>query len=299
MALEGDLYNRKGTFKAAEFSLSRFDRIYEIFLSFNNGSPTPSYLESNLTLMSSIKDIRRSIDSLDLNPQPAKKTANISFFIELENYAKYLGVSSLGYTHVPRDLIFKDLAIQHQNAVVFTSEMGKNRFDKVPSHETGTMIQTYNNLGRISIKIAQFLRENGYSAHPEHPLMGQVSYPPLAQKASLGWQGKHRLLITPESGSRVILSVVYMSIENLPKPPKNQHRWIENYCENCKLCIKKCPTGAISDSSVNHKNGIMAAMDPGKCMSIFSEKQDCSRCIKECPFSVEDYQKLKRAYINN
>ena len=300
MALEGNLSKRKGTFKASEFSAPRFDRVFEILILSGNGAPKSGYPGSFFTLMSSIKDITRSIESLDRNPQPSKNKANLSFFIELENYAKFLGAKSLGYTHVPLELIFKNLSLQYQNAVVFTMEIDQYRLYGVPGQETGAMIhQTYNNLGRVSIKIANFLRENGYSAHPEHPMMGQVSFPPLAQKASLGWQGKHRLLITPELGSRVILSAVYTSIENLPKPPQNKHRWIEDYCEHCKACIRECPTGAISGTSIYYKNGIVDATGPGRCFRMFSKHGDCNMCIKKCPFSIEEYQTLKKKFISN
>ena len=96
MALEGALSDRKDTSRATEFSASRFDRIFEILVLSGNGSSKTDYLGSISSLLSSIKDITRSIESLDLNPKPTKKTANLSFFIELENYATFLGANSLG-----------------------------------------------------------------------------------------------------------------------------------------------------------------------------------------------------------
>ena len=295
--LEGNLEKRKGAAKATEFSPPRFNRIFEIFVSSGNGTSSLGSLGSIFILMSSIKDISRSIESLDRNPQSPKKTANIGFFIELENYATFLGANSLGYTDVPRDLIFKDLSIQHQNAIVITLKIDNYLYDGVPRRKIGALIhQTYNKLGRISIKMAEFLRENGYSAQPDHPIMGQVSFPPLAQKASLGWQGKNRLLITPESGPSVLLSAVYTSIKNLPKPPQNKHGWIEDYCETCKACIRECPSGAISGTSIYHKDGMIDATGPGRCFRIITKHRDCNLCINRCPFSREDYQKLKNNF---
>ena len=62
--------------------------------------------------------------------------------------------------------------------------------------------ETYNQLGQISNRIADWLRERGYAAHAGHPLGGMALYPPMAQEAGLGWRGISGLVITPEYGPR-------------------------------------------------------------------------------------------------
>ena len=59
-----------------------------------------------------------------------------------------------------------------------------------PNPDTAVMVhETYNQLGLVSNKIADWLREQGYAAHPGHPLGGFALYPPMAQAAGLGWRG--------------------------------------------------------------------------------------------------------------
>lgn len=62
---------------------------------------------------------------------------------------------------------------------------------------------------------------------------------PLAEKAGLGWVGKHSLLINKQAGSWFFLGELLV---NIPLPcdtaPKND-------CGHCVSCIKICPTGAI------------------------------------------------------
>jgi len=63
---------------------------------------------------------------------------------------------------------------------------------------------------------------------------------PLAQKAGLGWVGKHSNLIHRQAGSWFFLGELYC---NLPLP---LDRSAENHCGRCKACIDVCPTDAIT-----------------------------------------------------
>jgi epoxyqueuosine reductase len=61
----------------------------------------------------------------------------------------------------------------------------------------------------------------------------------LADKAGLGWRGKHTLLLTRHQGSWFFLGEIYI---NLPLPvdvPQTAH------CGQCVRCITVCPTQAI------------------------------------------------------
>ncbi|WP_075185440.1 tRNA epoxyqueuosine(34) reductase QueG [Teredinibacter haidensis] len=62
---------------------------------------------------------------------------------------------------------------------------------------------------------------------------------PLAEKAGLGWVGKHTLLINQQAGSWFFLGEIYT---NLPLPVNQQLQ--ENRCGSCEACIKVCPTAA-------------------------------------------------------
>ncbi len=61
----------------------------------------------------------------------------------------------------------------------------------------------------------------------------------LAQKAHLGWCGKHTLLLSREHGSWFFLGEIYI---DLPLPIDAPHA---NHCGRCHACIDACPTRAI------------------------------------------------------
>lgn len=67
---------------------------------------------------------------------------------------------------------------------------------------------------------------------------------PLAEKAGLGWTGKHSLVINREAGSWFFLGELLV---NIPLPTTQIPA---NECGKCVSCIKICPTGAIVEPYV-------------------------------------------------
>jgi epoxyqueuosine reductase len=85
---------------------------------------------------------------------------------------------------------------------------------------------------RIEAQIGQF----GYRVFVDSaPVLEKA----LAEKAGLGWIGKHSNLLSRETGSWFFLGEIYT---DLPLPVD---RAAENHCGDCVRCIDACPTGAI------------------------------------------------------
>lgn len=208
-----------------------------------------------------------------------------------------MGADEIGFVSVPQAWVFKDLAIRYTHAIVLVMEMDKARIDKAPNPDTAVMVhETYNALGKVSNKIADWLRDHGYAAHAGHPLGGMALYPPMAQAAGLGWRGISGLLITPQFGPRVRLAAVFTEIENFPVYKKDEHAWVLDFCESCKRCIHDCPSDAFYDKPIRHENGLVTVLDNEKCFPYFAKNHGCSVCIKVCPFNHVSYEKIKEKY---
>jgi epoxyqueuosine reductase len=91
-------------------------------------------------------------------------------------------------------------------------------------------------LQQLAARIGQHVGEYGYRVFVDS---APVLEKPLAQKAGLGWIGKHTNLINRSAGSWFFLGELYTDLPLPVDPPARTH------CGRCRACMDICPTQAI------------------------------------------------------
>jgi epoxyqueuosine reductase len=91
-------------------------------------------------------------------------------------------------------------------------------------------------LQQLAARIEQAAGPFGYRVFSDSaPVMEEA----LAEKAGLGWRGKHTLLLSREAGSMFFLGEILIDMPLPVDPPQGAH------CGQCHACITVCPTQAI------------------------------------------------------
>ena len=114
------------------------------------------------------------------------------------------------------------------------------------------------------------------------PVMEKV----WAQRAGLGWIGKHTNLITPDHGSWLFLGEIILDVDLKADP-----FFSEDLCGTCTACLDSCPTNALTEYRIEAE----------KCISYktiehrgdFLEKEEnlhgwiygCDICQDVCPWN--------------
>lgn len=264
-------------------------------------------------IMKSYNDIEPYLFEVEQNGQfspPNKMLQNLlssypnkELWSDLQKYAeKKWDIVKIGFTELPKSLVFKNKMVLFRYVLVFMQEMKKDKIDKAPNIEAGDeTMRVYAALGEAVNGIADWLRSKGVKSQSNHPMGGLVCTPPLAGKAGMGWQGRQGCLITPEFGPRQRLAPIFIEEKIFEFTDSIEHKWIEEYCATCDLCQKSCPGKAIkTEKSVFTDNiptigSMKTCIDNAKCFPYFLKDMGCSICISVCPFSVgtKIYSKLK------
>ncbi|MCK5838609.1 MAG: 4Fe-4S dicluster domain-containing protein, partial [Bacteroidales bacterium] len=218
----------------------------------------------------------------------------------IKNRVKKLGAKSCGitllqtnhlYSHVGRGKNY-GMAIEkeHKYAIAFTFEMDKEMMDVAP-HGPTTMesADQYLKSGAVATQIASFIRNLGYPARAHIDGNYRVICPLVARDAGLGEIGRMGLLMTPELGPRVRISIVTTDIPLVTDNYKPSISTLD-FCEKCKKCAVICPSNSISHNPRGVIEGVKRwQIHAESCYTYWSiVGTDCGRCMSVCPFSHPD-----------
>ncbi|HEB95484.1 MAG TPA: tRNA epoxyqueuosine(34) reductase QueG [Sedimenticola thiotaurini] len=141
-----------------------------------------------------------------------------------------------------------------------------------------------NRLQRLARRIEQAIGPFGYRCFVDS---APVLEKPLAEKAGLGWRGKHSNLVNRRAGCWFFLGEIYTDLSLPLDTPEADH------CGRCSACIDACPTGAIvapyrvdARRCISYLTIELAGPIPVSLRPLLGNRiYGCDDCLLACPWN--------------
>lgn len=190
----------------------------------------------------------------------------------------------------------------YQKAVVAAIALPPEIIREIPVGPTPAYIQVYQDYNRrleeMSRAAAAFLTGQGHRSlalcgenapWSRETMASPFPYKTSATRAGLGWVGKCALLVTPEFGSAIRLTVALTDAPLAVSPPTETTR-----CGDCTACMEACPGHAVKGALWTAGLSREALVDIPSCDQAARDLAEqtlgyrttiCGRCFAACPYT--------------
>lgn len=219
----------------------------------------------------------------------------MEFQDKLKSFILSLGVSDVGFTKIDD---FDNKKFKY--AISFVVRMSKDVFEEIDEAPTHTYFHHYRTVNAFIdnsiLKTGLFLQNNGYSYIPIGASQSinkdgwnykaRFSSRQIACMSNLGSIGKNNMFIHRDFGPAVRLGTLFTDAVLETDRDRN----FVKKCDNCNVCVEKCPAGALKGVAWTPESNRDDIIDPQKCSEYMKKEFKmigrgavCGICIKSCP----------------
>lgn len=197
--------------------------------------------------------------------------------------ARRLGLSAVGFADYDPKYTFAQWAGSHDQGTVIVCivEQDYAATQTAPSiRSEKAAVHGYADVVDRACELAAHVRSLGYRAAP-HDFVGQTVVLNYGVEAGLGQLGLNGQLLTPQAGSRARICVI---TTDLPIPGDGPVDYgINQVCDACQVCVRRCPTGAIPLRRAEHRGVTKSKIKLERCLPVVAQAEGCAVCMKVCP----------------
>lgn len=238
-----------------------------------------------------LRGIDRLAETGRARPEPSSESPTpeqLSRLIRAE--AARLGLTAVGFAPYDPRYVYHEHAgeLETGSVIICVLEEDYDSEQLVPSREHERMtFECYVSQFEMTAELARFIHRLGYRAQP-HDATGPMMYIPFAVQAGLGQMGYNGQLLTPGAGARVTLTAITTGATLAHDEPVDFG--IPGICAQCKVCVRRCPVGAIPATPAVHRGVTKTKIKTERCLPVIGQAGGCAVCAKACPiqrFGVE------------
>ena len=238
-----------------------------------------------------------SIVSADIEPTGAPVPGE-DLTDDIRNLARELGFGEVGFAKYDRRYTFtsKKRWARFENAICLAMEQDYIRTQDGPSLEADqARFDTYEVQQAMCLKLADYIRSRGYRAQIHDGSDYSGPYIPLFVEAGLGQLGANGQLLSPHFGSRARLMLV---TTNAPvKRDKPVDYGIHKFCQECQVCINRCPGRAIPREKVWWRGVQRNKLNYDRCRPVMVKYHGCAVCMIVCPIQRYGMKPVMEHYV--
>jgi ferredoxin len=209
---------------------------------------------------------------------------------EVKSFALAHEADLVGIARMDPRWVFEGYELEAPWVIVLGVAMDHARLSAQPSTPANVTAQVevaeqYNRGARAAMRLANFIRGQGYAADPHQgPWAGALSMMPAALACGFGELGKHGSLINRTHGSSFRLAAVTTELPLVADVP--DAFGADDFCTRCQVCTDACPPDAISPVKQLVRGVEKWYVDFDRCIPYFNETYGCGICIAVCPWST-------------
>ena len=261
-------------------------------------------LPGKYPLSAAQKDIIDHIALMSSNPVAENKAPiphDPEFLTDhIKSFGYFLKADIMGVCKVPESAYYSHdkqgtpITPRFENAIVIVMRKELSAMRASTGHDwMGDPIsfQSYQHLGMVTETLANYIRRLGWDASPQYGPSFVNKYsvllPPLLLAAGIGEVSRAGIVLNPYLGLAYKAAAVLTDMPIISDQPIDFG--LQEFCRNCRICAKNCPSKAISMGDKVMYNGYETwKLDTRRCGSYnFTNRNGtmCNTCVKSCPWS--------------
>ncbi len=261
-------------------------------------------LPGKFPLSAAQKDMIDHIALMSANPVSSEKAPipqDPEYLTQhIKSFGYFLKADIMGTCKVPESAYYSHdkqgnpIQARYENAVVIVMRKQLKAMRASTGHDwmgDPLSFQAYQHLGMVAETMANYIRRLGWDASaqygPSFVNRYSVLLPPILLAAGIGEVSRAGIILNPYLGLAYKAAVVLTDMPIIPDQPIDFG--LQDFCRDCKICAKSCPSKAISTGDKVMYNGYETwKLDTRRCASYnFTNKNGtmCNTCVKSCPWS--------------